>query len=105
MEQFFDRFKIDCSPVAHNSHTLVRDGVRLTVLTPCLLRVETQSRNKFCDEPTQSVWFRDFCKCTFEVKESNGKVEIKTEKVTFVYSLRAKKMEKIIQVQMNLVHT
>ena len=78
MEQFFDRFKIDCSPVAHKSHTLIRDGVRLTVLTPCLLRVETQSKSKFCDEPTQSVWFRDFCEAEYKFSESKNTVEIKS---------------------------
>lgn len=95
MEQFFDRFKIDCSPVAHKTHTLVRDNVRFTVLTPCLLRVETQSRGKFCDEPTQSVWFRDFCKPEFKVNESSGTIEIKTTKANFLYNLKTKKMVRI----------
>lgn len=95
MEQFFDRFKINCSPVAHKSHTLVRDGVRLTVLTPCLLRVETQSRGKFCDEPTQSVWFRDFQRPEFKVNESSGTIEIKTTKANFLYNLKTKKMVRI----------
>ncbi len=95
MEQFFDRFKIDCSPVAHKSHTLVRDGVRFTVLTPCMLRVETQSRSNFCDEPTQSVWFRDFCKPEFKVNESSGTIEIKTTKANFLYNLKTKKMVRI----------
>ena len=66
MERFYDRFKPDCSPVAPESHTIVRKNVRITVLTPCLVRVETQSKGKFCDEPTQSVWFRDFCKPEFK---------------------------------------
>ncbi len=95
MEQFFDRFKIDCSPVAHKSHTLVRDGVRFTVLTPCLLRVELQSKGKFCDEPTQSVWFRDFDKPEFKVNESSGTIEIKTTKANFLYNLKTKKMVRI----------
>ena len=51
MEQFYDRFKPQCSPVAHKTHTIVRGDVRLTVLTPCLLRVEVQRHGKFCDEP------------------------------------------------------
>ena len=96
MEQFAKRFKIECSPVADKSQVYVNGGTRLTVITPCMLRVENQSEGKFCDEPTQSVWFRDFCKCDFTVSESGGKVEIKTEKATFVYSLKAKKMLKII---------
>jgi len=96
MEQFAKRFKIECSPVADKNQIYVNGGTRLTVITPCMLRVENQAEGKFCDEPTQSVWFRDFCKCDFEVKESGGKVEIKTDKATFVYSLSSKKMVKIL---------
>ncbi len=92
MDQFAQRFKIDCSPVAPEKSVVIREKVRFTVITPCLLRVEAQPEGKFCDEPTQSVWFRDFCECKFEVSESKGNIEIKTEKATFVYSLRAKKM-------------
>ena len=96
MDSFEKRFKIDCSPVASKKQTLVYKNTRFTVIAPCLLRVENQAEGKFCDEPTQSVWFRDFCDPSFEVKESKGKVEIKTEKVTFVYSLGSKKMAYII---------
>ena len=95
MERFYDRFKPDCSPVAHKSHTLVREDVRITVLTPCLLRVETQNQAKFCDEPTQSVWFRDFCKPEFKVNESSDTIEIKTTKANFLYSLKSQKMIRI----------
>ncbi len=95
MERFYDRFKPVCSPVAHSTHTLVRGDVRLTVLTPCLLRVEVQRRGKFCDEPTQSVWFRDFEKPEFKVNESSDTVEIKTTKANFLYSFKSHKMIRI----------
>ncbi len=95
MEKFEKRFKIDCSPVADKKQTLTYKNVRLTVITPCLLRVEVQSDGEFCDEPTQSVWFRDFCETKFEVKESGNKIEIKTEKAVFTYSLSSKKMMSI----------
>ncbi len=95
MERFYDRFKPDCSPVSHKSHTIVREDVRITVLTPCLLRVETQNQAKFCDEPTQSVWFRDFCKPEFKVNESSDTIEIKTTKANFLYSLKSQKMIRI----------
>ncbi len=95
MEQFAQRFKIDCSPVAHKSHTIVRKNTRFTVITPCLLRVEVQSKGKFCDEPTQSVWFRDFCEPEFKVNESRDTIEIKTTKANFLYSLKAQKMLRI----------
>ena len=92
MDSFAKRFKIDCSPVAPAKQTIVRGGTRLTVITPCLLRVEVQSEGKFCDEPTQSVWFRDFCETEFETKESGGVIEIKTAETTFVYSLKSNKI-------------
>lgn len=92
MYTFAKRFKIDCSTVADKAQVYVNGGIRLTVITPCMLRVEKQAQGKFCDEPTQSVWFRDFEKPEFSIKEANGRVEIKTEKATFVYSLKSKKM-------------
>ncbi|MBO5858852.1 MAG: alpha-xylosidase, partial [Clostridia bacterium] len=95
MSNFSQRFKIDCSPVAPKKQVIVRDSVRLTVIAPCLLRTEVQKNGKFCDEPTQSVWFRDFCETNFDVAEKNGVIEIKTEKAVFVYSLKAKKMLRI----------
>ena len=84
MDKFFDRFKIDCSPVAHSTHTIVRKNTRFTVITPCLLRIERVSKGKFCDEPTQSVWFRDFDKPEFKVNESQDTIEIKTTKANFL---------------------
>ncbi len=95
MDSFSKRFKIDCSPLAPEKQTITKGKTRLTVITPCLLRVEVQNEGKFCDEPTQSVWFRDFCKTDFEVKESNGIIEIKTSGTKFVYSLKSNKMLRI----------
>lgn len=92
MKTFEQRFKIDCAPVADKKQTLVYKTVRLSVITPCLLRVEVQNDGKFCDEPTQSVWFRNLGEVKFEVKESGNKIEIKTEKAVFTYSLASKKM-------------
>ncbi len=95
MDNFSERFKIDCSPVADEKQVYVNGATRLTVITPCLLRVEVQSEGGFCDEPTQSVWFRDFDNPEFTVTNKNGTVIIKTEKAEFFYSLKAHKMLKI----------
>ena len=104
MEQFAKRFKIDCSPIADKNQIIVNGATRLTVITPCLLRVETRKakhetsfnpekhHRRWCDEPTQSVWFRDFDSPEFTVAEENGKLKIKTEKAEFCYSLKSKKM-------------
>ncbi len=95
MDSFSKRFKIDCSPKALDSHTVVFADTRFTVITPCLLRVEVQKNGKFCNEPTQSVWFRDFDEPKFEIKEENETVEIKTTKANFLYCLKTKKMLRI----------
>ena len=95
MDNFHDRFKISASPVAADSHVVVRKNVRFTVITPCLLRVEVQSKGKFCDEPTQSVWFRDFDKPEFKVNESRDTIEIKTTKANFLYSFKSNRMLRI----------
>lgn len=95
MEKFSERFNVKVSPKGRSSHIIERKGVRFTVITPCLLRVEEQSAGKFCDEPTQSVWFRDFDSPNFVVNEGSGTIEIKTSKANFFYSLKLKKMLRI----------
>ena len=95
MDSFAQRFKIEASPVAHESQVIVRGNIRFTVLTPCLLRVENQKNARFCDEATQSVWFRDFDYPRYEVKDDGDTVTIKTTKANFLYSLKEEKMLRI----------
>ncbi len=95
MSEFFKKFKINASPTAKKTHTLIRKGVRITVLSPCLVRVENQKYNHFCDEPTQTVLFRDFSQPVFHINESRNTLEIKTTKAKFVYSVSSGKMVKI----------
>lgn len=92
MDSFAERFKIEASPLAPQQQTVVRGNTRITVLTDCLVRVEKQEQALFCDEPTQSVWFRDFEAPCFTVSDVADTVQIRTDKVTFVYSLSAGKM-------------
>ncbi len=95
MDSFAKRFKIDSSPLAHESQVIVRGNIRFTVLTPCLLRVENQKNARFCDEATQSVWFRDFDFPRYEVRDDGDTVTIKTTKANFLYSLKEEKMLRI----------
>jgi hypothetical protein len=46
------------SPKADPGLMLRIGHFRLTVLTPSLIRVEEDPEDRFCDEATQSVWFR-----------------------------------------------
>ncbi len=95
MDNFAKRFSFYCSPVAHECSVIVKGNTRFTVITPCLLRVEVQKDGKFCDEPTQSVWFRDFCQPEYKVMETSDSVLIITSMVKFKYSLKNNKMEYI----------
>ena len=90
MSRFSDEFNVEFSPKARRDHMIVRNGVRFTVLTPCLIRIENQGAEKFCDEPTQSVWFRDFDSPVFAVNEGGGHIAIKTEKINLLASLSVK---------------
>ena len=96
MDSFAQRFHIDATPVAAQSQCVIRGNTRLTVLTPSMLRVEVQADGKFCDSATQSVWHRDFCNPTFKVIEVADTLQIRTEKVTFVYSLSKQKMLSVL---------
>ena len=88
MDNFAKRFGIDASPVAAEGQSFVRGNVRFTVITPCLLRVEVQKAARFCDEATQSVWFRDFDAAKYEIKDSADEIEIKTTRANYLYSLK-----------------
>lgn len=96
MDSFAQRFRIDCAPAATEKQIVVRGKTRFTVLTDSLLRVETQDEGVFCDEPTQSVWFRNFAEPVFTVADVADTVQIRTAKVTFVYSLKAGRMLRIL---------
>ena len=50
MDSFAQRFKIEASPVAHESRVIVRGNIRFTVLTPCLLRVDNQNHGTIRSE-------------------------------------------------------
>ncbi len=95
MERYFDKFKIETSPKAPESHIIVNGTTRITVITPCMVRIEETRNGVFCDEPTQAVWFRDFELPKFEVINKNNSVEIKTTKANFLYSFTEKKMLRI----------
>ena len=70
-------------PLANENNVIKGKGFRITVLTPCLIRVEVQKDNLFTDEATQYIWHRDFPKVKYKV-ETQGKVLlITTEKVIF----------------------
>ncbi|MCL2621804.1 MAG: alpha-xylosidase, partial [Firmicutes bacterium] len=72
------------NPVANAKQVYCEDGLRITVLTPRLIRVETGST--FCDQATQVVWFRDLEPVDYGVEKSRLGVKITTSSAVFFYS-------------------
>ena len=87
------RFEIKTPSKTAAEFTKVFSGVRFSVLTPCLLRVESGS---FCDEPTQRVWGRAFDTPAYKCEQKGAEVHIITDMAHFTYNLRSKRMKRII---------
>ena len=82
------RFSFPSAPAAkHNVYKTKH--MRITLLTPCLLRLESGS---FTDLPTQAVWNRDFprVKCTWG--QEKGIFTLKTEETVFRIDVAGAKM-------------
>ena len=50
-------------PVSDN--VIISNNVKVTVLTPSMIRVEYSTSEKFTDLPSQSIWYRNFGKVEF----------------------------------------
>ena len=74
-----DRFSFNWTP-ARKEAILEIGEVRLSVLTPCLLRVET---GHFTDMPTQRVWNRDLGNVDFTVIEGEKLWTVRTGETEF----------------------
>lgn len=81
--------KYDAAPVC----TEIFGDVRISVITPCLVRIEKQTEGKFCDLPTQAVLCRSFCTPKYSISEENGTVTVHTEKAEF--TLKGGKLIKV----------
>ena len=82
------RFSFDSHPKAiHN--VFKTKHMRITLLTPCLLRLETGC---FTDAPTQTVWNRDFPKSKCSWGQDKGIFTLKTEECVFTIDISRCKM-------------
>ena len=55
-------------------NTYQSGGIRVSVITERLIRVEWQSEAVFCDKPTQSVLHRDLGTVHYSVARKNGMI-------------------------------
>ena len=68
-------------PAALKENIVCLSGMRVTVLSPRLFRIEKDPEGRFCDEATQAVWFRDMPPTAFTAREEDGRCVIETEAV------------------------
>ncbi len=75
-------------PAALQENMVVRKDVRITVLGSRLFRIEQQPEGHFCDQATQTVWFRRAGQTAFSVSEEQegAKLVIATDSVTLVWT-------------------
>ena len=86
-EAYQKLFSISCAPKSDPRCIVIRGNMRISVLTPRLIRVETDTLRQFCDAATQKVWFRDFERPQFSVEESGDALLIRTTQTIFHFDL------------------
>lgn len=69
-------------PVAQAENIIRWKHWRITLLTDRLFRLEEETNDRFCDDATQTVWFRDMPCVTHQVTMDEGCCVIRTEQVT-----------------------
>ena len=91
---FKEQFGINLSSKTRDSQIISAGDVRVSVITPYLIRIEGGS-NSFTDMPTQKVWYRDFAETKFTVNIIDGKLTVITEKCTFNIDVKNKTLHSV----------
>ena len=91
-EYFVKTFGWKSDSKTDDNYIIIKNNVRLSLLTERLLRVDVDNEGVFTDEPTQSIINRSFCSPQIRVAEDNGIVVIMTTKTIFRYDTVNKKM-------------
>ncbi len=77
---------VQTEPAARKESMVEAEGVRITVLTDRLFRIEQEEGGHFCDKATQSVWYRKLPPVEFRREGENGELRISTGRVTLVWT-------------------
>ena len=89
---FTDTFSWTSESKTDEKFTVIKNNVRLSIITPRLLRVEIDKKGQFCDEPTQTVINRNFDTPEFKIVEDGDIVIVITTKTIFKYDTKTHKM-------------
>ncbi len=92
MSDYLKNMILETNPETPSNQYFIKGCYRFSIITPFLLRVEKQENGCFCNEPTQSVINRSFCKASYKAKATDEKAVIYTEHTTFIYSMEKDKM-------------
>ena len=87
-----NRFSFEAHGKAAKSIRVGAD-LRVSVLTPCLLRLE---KGNHTDEPTQTVWNRRFSDVNFDYQIKDGKLVLTTDETVFTIDVRSTVMQQIL---------
>lgn len=75
-----EHFKIDYEKAKVNEQSVIQGKkFRFTIMTERLIRLEYNADGLFEDRPTELVWFRNFEKPNFEIKQDDKYLEITTK--------------------------
>lgn len=75
---------INVSALPNADNVVLWGDYRVTIITDELFRIERSENKKFRDNPTQTVWFRDFGAVKYSVKITDDGIIITTKKVSVV---------------------
>ena len=92
MDKQFENYASPEKAATKKAFTVTGNGVRISVLSPYLIRVEEQLSSVFCDQPTQAVICRCFDSPSFRVEKDSEKAIVRTEAITFEYSYRKRRV-------------
>ena len=96
MDQQFENYAPYETAAAPKECTVSGSGVRFTVLTPYLIRVEEQVSSVFCDRPTQAVICRSLDTPAFSVDRNGDEATVRTQAVSLVYSFRKHRVLSVV---------
>ena len=97
MEHFAKAFRDEIRGKTDEANVIIRNNVRISVLTSRLIRIEKQTDGKFCDMPTQTVLNRNFDMPSFVVTDNRSSFAVKTDDVSFVFSAEGELIQTVMK--------
>ncbi|MEG1835036.1 MAG: glycoside hydrolase family 31 protein [Oscillospiraceae bacterium] len=80
---FKEAFALNVNSKTEDEFVILKNNVRISVITNRLIRVEHNNKKLFVDEPTQKVWYRAFSSPKFSQAEKGNSIIINTSEVEF----------------------